>query len=232
MELSAKELRKIFIRKGMDGLYHSNSVLTSCTFIQKGALISRGMMEKLKLPQTSQMSDAIDKKYGIWNDVFVDSCDYHKRIRQRNVYGSVMFKIDLDILKNEDNGNLWITKLNPTKWDGVDYSDRWFSSLEDVDENFTRGTFDYMIVFRHSGGFLNIKKYIEEIIIDDVELVKSSSPKLNLTTMGFGALVLAKSLSNLNISISARSCSPTCICDREYKRDRATADKMFYPKII
>lgn len=48
-------------------LHHANTASTSCTFLEHGALLSRGCVEGRGLSQTAQASDAIDKKFGIWD---------------------------------------------------------------------------------------------------------------------------------------------------------------------
>lgn len=58
-------------------------------------------MEKHGLRQTPQSSDATDKKYGIWDAVFLDHVDIHYRGGRKkgpNQYGPVLFVLSLDVL--------------------------------------------------------------------------------------------------------------------------------------
>jgi hypothetical protein len=104
--------------KGILNLYHANSVLTSCQFLKRGSLLSRGTAERLNYHQTSQASDKIDKTYSLWFDVFTDTVDIHDRATTSNVYGPVLFVIDPKILLKKSTGRVWVTKFNPTKFKG------------------------------------------------------------------------------------------------------------------
>ena len=116
MELNTLAVYEILKSKGVDFLYHANSVQTSCTFLKNGSLLSRGVVQRRGFRQTEQPSDVIDQKYGVWLDIFTDSVDIHQRANRRNTYGPVLFKINIDILKTLNLPPLWITKKNPTKW--------------------------------------------------------------------------------------------------------------------
>src|SRR5437879_6502931 len=83
---------------GATHLYHANSITTSCTFLEQGGLMSRGLVEGRGLEQTKQLSDRIDKKYGIWHSIFLDHIDIHHRANGLNLYGPVLFVLDLEIL--------------------------------------------------------------------------------------------------------------------------------------
>lgn len=68
--MTPKEVHRILTSIGAERLHHANTVTTSCTFLEHGALLSRGYVEDHGLKQTYQNSDALDKKFGIWNAVF------------------------------------------------------------------------------------------------------------------------------------------------------------------
>ncbi|MBK9485679.1 MAG: hypothetical protein IPO01_10855 [Chitinophagaceae bacterium] len=59
------------------------------TFIKQGALLSRGYVETNKLAQTAQTSDALDKEFDVWDTVFLDGTDLHKKFGSRNKYGPI-----------------------------------------------------------------------------------------------------------------------------------------------
>jgi len=100
------------------------------------ALLSRGNVERLNLNQTKQYTDKIDKQYGIWYDIWLDTVDIHKRINDRNKYGSVLLEFKIQILTMPQAGEWWITKLNPTHWSGKEEHEKWFQSEEEVEEGF------------------------------------------------------------------------------------------------
>jgi len=77
--MTGAEVHGVLQAAGVTHLHHANTVTTSCTFLQKRGLLSRGWIEYYKLPQIRQSSDDIDKKYSIWNDVFMDGVDIHDR---------------------------------------------------------------------------------------------------------------------------------------------------------
>ena len=79
MHISPKALFDILSDKGITSLHHANSVVTSCSFLKSGQLISRGTLERGNGIQTAQYSDSDDKRYDVWFDVFTDSVDIHKK---------------------------------------------------------------------------------------------------------------------------------------------------------
>lgn len=54
-------IKKILVDKEIKHLYHANTVMTACTFLENGGLLSRGYVEENGLRQTSQGSDSKDK---------------------------------------------------------------------------------------------------------------------------------------------------------------------------
>ncbi len=230
MEIEASEVFGILKEKGVDHIHHANSVLTSCQFLRRGALLSRGTIERSGLYQTPQSSDGIDKEFGIWFDVFCDSVDIHERAKRANVYGPVLFKLDVKLVAEAYTGGVWVTKLNPTKWAGKEHGERWFTSASDLRTNFVRGQFDQMIVFRHCGGELPIRRPISGIILDDPDL-KGTSMNIDGFSMAYGAIMLAMAEGRCDASISKRECHPDCTCRAEYKSDLKKTGTMFLPKL-
>jgi len=138
MDIPSKKVYEVLENKGVSEIHHANSVITSCQFLRQGSLMSRGNIERKGLFQTVQKSDDLDKKYGIWFDVFVDSVDIHDRAKRANAYGPVMFVFDAKLIEKAYTGRVWVTKLNPTKWEGKSREERWFSSADDLDSNFVK----------------------------------------------------------------------------------------------
>ena len=113
--MQGKDVYNILKKIGAKQLHHANTVRTSCTFLEHGALLSRGFVEDKGLKQTSQYTDALDKKYKIWHRVFLDHVDIHARGGRRkgfNQYGPVLFVFDLGILIDlpNDTDVLWMAQ--------------------------------------------------------------------------------------------------------------------------
>lgn len=98
MELPSKPVYEVLAAAGVESIYHANSVITSCQFLRNRALLSRGTVERRGLYQTAQGSDDIDKRFGIWFDVFTDSVDIHDRAKRANLYGPALFVLDSELI--------------------------------------------------------------------------------------------------------------------------------------
>lgn len=158
MDIPSKHVFESLLSKNITELHHANSVATACHFLRTKSLLSRGTVERHGVQQTPQSSDDIDKRYGIWFDVFTDTVDIHHRAKRANVYGPVTFVLDTELIKKSYTGRIWVTKLNPTKWSRKSDSKRWFQNKADLDSNLVKGDFDHMLVFRHCGGELPITR--------------------------------------------------------------------------
>jgi len=216
-------LRGKYIHK----LYHANTVTTSCTFLKLGCLASRGHVTDLGLPQTSQYTDSIDRKYGIWYDVFADTVDIHHRAGRFkfNQYGPVLFVLDVAILKDlPAKSEVLVTKKNPTKWivdETVD--DRFFTTSEELESYLEVGTFDQMVVIRTEKGILPFPGGTVPIILDDPQrtLSDGTSAFLHATTR-----IRTAALGNTRIQLTKRICRGNCRCIELYKTFR-DFDKFF-----
>lgn len=227
MELSPKAVLKALKNKGVESVHHANSVITACTFLRTGSLLSRGVVANEGLYQTPQDSDETDKAYGVWFDIFVDSADNHHRAKRSNVYGPVLFVLDPELMSQECSGNVWVTKLNPTKWAGLEHSDKWFSTARELSRDFVFGRFDQMIVFRHCGGRIPLSPYLKEIILDDPR--RKTLGGIDYYSMAYGALTLAKSQGGIDVKITRRVCPTECKCFNQY-RTSAKTRSMFWPE--
>lgn len=228
MDIPSKHVFETLKENGVKALHHVNSVVTACQFIRSKSLMSRGTVERLGVKQTPQSSDAIDKRYGIWFDVFSDSVDIHNRASRANAYGPVMFVVDSSIIEKTYTGRVWVTRRNPTKWADKSDAERWFQDKEDLQENFVKGTFDQMIVFRHSGGELPFRSYLRKLVLDDPN--QKTEDGVDLFSMAVGALRLALSDSGLDVPIERRVCNPGCQCQQHYAIDLQKTLEMFDPK--
>jgi hypothetical protein len=151
IDLNPEIIYDILSAKGISNLHHANTVLTSCTFFEKGNLLSREYIEMNNLKQTAQYTDDKDKKYGIFNDIFMDTIDIHDRASGKNHYGPILFVFPLSILKRPEIHFIRITKKNPSKWnENVALEDRFYTSEEEFKSNYTKGDFDSMIIWVYS----------------------------------------------------------------------------------
>src|SRR5262249_23476596 len=155
--------------KGVDTLHHANPVTTSCTFLRVRGLASRGYVEDRGLPQTSQYSDATDKRLGIWYDVFADGVDIHERGSIRNNYGPVLFILPATILQQLPPGTeVLVTRNNPVRWGPADSpADRYFMSPEELLDGYEYGDFGKHVVLRNDNGFLPFDESTLRLLLDD-----------------------------------------------------------------
>lgn len=193
-------------------LHHANTVTTSCTFLSRGCLASRGWVEHFKLPQTPQMSDSLDKKYGIWNDVFMDGVDIHARASRRNFYGPVLFEFPVDILLRLPAGtDVFVTKKNPSNWiDGEAQTEQAFASAAEVQAGYNFGDFGKHIVFRNAQWSLPFLTSPVTIILDDPK--RSLANGQNAYAAAALKLQAAAKAGGVQVVIRSRQCSSTCGC--------------------
>src|SRR5687768_18349840 len=140
VQMTPKEVHDVLAKIGAKYLHHANTVTTSCTFLEHGALLSRGYVEDHGFKQTPQESDALDKKFGIWDRVFLDHVDIHYRGGRRkgpNQYGPVLFVLDLTVLLQLPKGTeVGVTKTNPIHWRGNQKdADRWYLTPAELTNN-------------------------------------------------------------------------------------------------
>jgi len=225
MNLHSARVRDVLRGRGVTSVYHANTVLTSCHFIHAAALLSRGLVENRGLAQTPQWSDALDKDYGIWFDVFADSVDIHARARTWNHYGPVLFVLDADVLLAEPSVS--VTRRNPSAWRGLGQDERWFKSTDDLEANFQRGDFNQMLVLRESEGALRFRDFLTSIVLDDPQLTDSTGR--NLYDLASGALAAAIEVSRLNLTVERRVCDERCECRLRYRENLPISFSRFLP---
>jgi hypothetical protein len=165
MNLPAQLVYNTLLGMGVRYLFHCNTVTTACSFAYLGGLVSRESIEKYGLTQTWQRTDSTDKRFRIWDDIFLDSVDIHARVSNINFYGPVLFKMKLDLLLHPKLPEIWITKSNPSKWSKSGPS--YFSSIQEFQESYCMGTFDYIITIRNNNFIVYFQQYLEKIIIDN-----------------------------------------------------------------
>lgn len=192
MKLNNEELYDLFQRKGVENLFHANTVSTSVTFIEQGGLLSRHYVEENGLYQTPQTSDDIDKLFDVFDDVFLDTTDLHKHFSRQNHYGPVLFKFNLDLILDAEL-DIWVTKDNPINWDRhSDLEDNYFHSVKELSDEWDAYDIQRkMFTIRKSGRPI-LFEYLESILLDnpkvlineDVSLRKESRKALKQALAG------------------------------------------------
>jgi len=168
--LNPKTLYGILKDKGVTNLYHANTVLTSLTFIEQRALLSRGYVASNNLIQTEQNSDAEDILYNVWDDVFMDGMDIHKKYNTPNKYGPVLFVMKLEVLLMPELCPVLVTKANPWYWKNFpQWESRYFQEPNEIKERYLTGKMldsQCMFTFRSPGKSIKLNKFLQEIIVD------------------------------------------------------------------
>lgn len=209
--MTNETIKTILIQKGINFLYHANSVATASTFLENGGLLSRGYVEENGLFQTPQETDERDKHVDVFYDIFFDSVDIHQRINNINYYGPVVFVYSINVIDMLEEGRLKITKNNPIYWDyNIREDEKYFLSETELMMDFQKGEFRKHITIRHQKtplSFVNLKK----IIIDDPGIANTSyfqSARSHLQDL------IKKH--GINVPLDTRCCSPNCRCKATY----------------
>lgn len=221
------EILKPLQLKHVKAFHHANSVKTSCTFLEHGALLSRAHVETRGLSQTSQTSDQLDKNFGIWNDVFLDGVDIHSRARTNNHYGPVLFVLNFESILQDKTleGTLSITRDNPVHWsnDQKD-SDRYFGSVDEFKASYEFGDFGKMFTFRIGDGKMPLVPHLNRIVLDDPQVTANGA---SVYESAYKALTVAAERGRIEIKVHKRECPNTCKCLELYKSNWATLNQMF-----
>jgi len=174
-QLSGKSIYNILKDKNVGFLYHANTVLTSLTFIKEKALLSRHQVEVAGLLQSPQKSDAEDKKFNVWDYVFLDGADLHNSYSRANKYGPVLFRLKLELLTSPAVPNVLVTRSNPWYWnEKTPLEKRYYQSLEELKEDYLTGKkLDSQIMFtiRSPGREIKLNKYLDSIGIDEPKIL-------------------------------------------------------------
>lgn len=172
MNFAPSGILQILAKKGCDTLYHANTVQTSCTFLEHGALISRGVVSDRGWPQTDQYTDPKDRQFDIWYDIFIDVDDLHESLDRANLYGPVLFKIDPKAVALPGIQAVRVTRSNPSRWQlATSDAQRYLLNLTEVESALSSGRrWNHMLVLRQTdrnGMPLMLKDVLKEIVVDD-----------------------------------------------------------------
>ena len=215
--MNGADLIPILKAKGVQKLFHANTATTSCTFLQIGGLASRGYIDRNGLLQTPQDSDDKDRKFGVWDDVFLDTADIHERARKVNSYGPVLFALDVEVLGRLPAGSdVRVTKKNPMFWhDGQAQSDRLFTTLAEIQADLVRGRFEQMLMLRVPDQWLPFPAYPVPIELDDPQQTLPSGAAFDRAAQ---LLNSAGAANRRGISVVKRRCQLGCMCLATYAK--------------
>ena len=229
MKLDNKELYDLLTEKGIHYLHHANTVSTSITFITQEGLMSRGGIESKGLFQSAQSSDDADKRFNVWNDIFLDSVDLHGYYPRQNFYGPILFKFPVELLLLKDY-NVWITKDNPIYWTtAMTDSEKYFTSVKELREKWDLHQRQKKMITIRNVLEPILFEHLTEIIIDNPNVRIKEIVLLNESVAGFKAAIVGKP--HLINKFKLRSCSGSCYCRDNYLTKVTTRDlkKLFLP---
>jgi hypothetical protein len=207
-------------------------VATSCTFLEHGALLSRGYVEDHGLIQTYQSSDVIDKKFGIWNAVFVDHVDIHYRggrVKGPNQYGPVLFVLDVDVLLQlPADTDVRVTRTNPVHWTEQQADeDRWYRTVGELSQNLSYGDFDKMLVIFTPDGKLDFPNRNVRVELDNPKRLLPNGT--DAYSHAERRLHAAAAVGRMSIVVVPHECRNGCVCETTYGN---YAPSFFEPKFL
>jgi len=223
-KLTPKEIYDILSKKGVEYLHHANTVSTSITFIENDALLSRHFVEENGLYQSPQKSDEEDKTYDVWDHIFLDGEDLHKRYATANKYGPVLFRLSLDILNSPLIESVFVTKSNPWYWKPITTMEqKFYRSTKDLTNDYLTGKkLDSQIMFtlRNPQKSISLNKFLVSVEIDKPKLLINLANGGQMTVGDYAFTAIQQSLANNglgHIPLLIRHTKPgICRCNIEY----------------
>ena len=224
-DIDKNDLYEILSKKGINNLFHANTISTSITFLNEKNLLSRKYVEDNNLFQTPQYTDNKDKRYGIWDDIFLDAIDIHTEFRRPNNYGPFLFSFDLDILKSDLVKTIRITKVNPSKWDKYPLeNDRYYSDLNQFDDNYRKGNklkdVGSMFILKDINGKLPLLPYSNRFILDNPNLVVNYNNEkkvlADILTEKIDSILLANNFGDVTKELRHKHNFFNCTCWPKY----------------
>ncbi|SRX52223.1 hypothetical protein [Aequorivita sp. CIP111184] len=226
--LDSKSVYKILTTKNIKFFHHVNTFQTSKTFIENNALLSRKFVSDNSLNQTSQSSDAIDIKYDVYDDIFVDGLDLHEHFSRNSSYGPFMFKIDLKLLTVPSFSKIYITKDNPTNWNlKPKLTDRYYNDLKEFEKDYRNSgkvkDGQIMFTFKNVSTNLKLNKFCKEVIVDNPYIFSTDKSK-SLGHITFDKIVAElknNGLGHINVTLRhSDKTVPFCWCITNYGQMR------------
>ncbi|WP_415261747.1 hypothetical protein [Pseudomonas chlororaphis] len=216
-KMTGNDTYEVLKKKGINHLFHANSLTTSLSLLRLKGLASRNYVESAGLSQTAQYTDNLDKVLGVWGDIFLDTVDIHQRASNLNHYGPILFVIDSQMVKSAES--VLITKTNPSKWSkATPFEERYFTTLEELEENWIVGNFDQMLTLQTREGIIPFSDHLLNIIIDDPAPGNMPSNEFNTAEAEISKLTTQ--------CVIRRQCAQWCKCKTSYE-DKRIILKMF-----
>ncbi|MFU2421343.1 MAG: hypothetical protein ACM677_00175 [Bacteroides sp.] len=214
MSVTVSQIKQVLIDNEVEYLYHANTVATSISFLLKGGLLSRGAVEELNYTQTPQKTDDLDKRLGVYFDIFFDSDDIHARAKDLNSYGPVTFVYSINILDTLKDKVVKITKDNPIRWsETTPEEERYFTELIPMQFEYQKGAFRQHLLICDMHEPLSFNPYLVKIIIDN--------PNIDNTTYFDNAVNAIQTIlekKGINAPLEVRECPADCKCKQKYKK--------------
>lgn len=218
----------VLLGKGVEELHHCNTVLTSCAFLRQGALLSRGFVESHGISQTPQYTDAMDKRFGVWGDIFLDGVDIHYRRRDRNQYGPVLFCFSTkSILQDrKTQGALRICRDNPANWrNGAGEAERYFATPQQLQAEYCYGDFGKSLTFRTVDGTLPLEPHLSRIEIDAPPCMLGGKSAFDVAS---AAVKKAAVEGGVTARVQRHDCQSGCRCGTSYAGMREAQIKALF----
>lgn len=218
--MDQRKIVSILKKHDVDQLFHADTVLTSLSFLQAKGICSRQYLDSLSLNKTDQYTDETDKSFDVYDDLFFDSVDIHKRTHNRNKYGPVTFVFDLKMLLNQELKNkIFITKSNAAYWKkGMRPEQRYFLTVEDLAQGFVKGNFGQNITFHHV-------PFQDFSALQYIILERLPAQHTNLFEDAYHEIRNKLRELGYSIPLVIRKCDDDCKCFNEY-------NKMSYDKLL
>lgn len=213
MSVTVSQIKQVLIDNEVEYLYHANTVVTSISFLLNGGLLSRGAVEEINCTQTPQKTDDLDKRLGVYFDIFFDSDDIHARAKDLNSYGPVTFVYSIDILDTLKDKVVKITKDNPIRWsETTPEEERYFTELIPMRFEYQKGAFRQHLLICDMHEPLSFNPYLVKIIIDN--------PNIDNTTYFDKAVNAIQTIlvqKGISAPLEVRECPADCKCKQKYK---------------
>ncbi len=241
-DLNKDELYEILCAKGIENLYHANTIATSITFLNEQNLLSRKYVIDHGLFQTEQYSDEMDKRFNIWDDIFLDAMDIHTEFRRPNKYGPFLFSFNTNLIKSDDVKNVRITKINPVRWKtSQSESDWYYSDLNEFEDKYRKGNkikdVGSMIILKDINGKFPLRPYLNKLILDNPNLIvnyKNEQQYLaNILTQKINEVVSQNEFNGIQKHLRHKHNILNCDCWLKYNyfhlRDFKELKRLFHP---
>lgn len=225
--MTGQEIYEVLVAKGVTRIFHANSVKTGVSQLRLGGLASRQRVEHNRLPQTNQYTDDLDRRLGIWNDIFLDTVNIHSQISDRNKYGPVLFEMSVEMLRSLPTpSRVLITRSNPSKWQvGALEAGCYFLNKSELGKGVGIGNFDHMLVIRTPNGLIPFANFLQRITLDEPRLINGESAEY---VTAKAALLRAAAINGVQVNIVRRNCTD-CSCITSYAKKNTCIPWFFAP---